>query len=229
MVASSTRKLTRSNPKVSGTFLFFMSLVKQSLANKVLNSALNAPQQEINAHEREEFPTNLLFQSPISKAPLFHLSFSPARDQISCLAVLIFFLVLSAFYSKIFLASIYLENFSLSSASNFWISVNSSQALASSFSATWSLPSQIYKKIFLGLTILDFSLYSLIAKAHLRIPAAATDAFLPTSSLNHSSERMIQGSSNSTVSSLIASFSNPTRFYINLPSFKTALPPPTSS
>lgn len=57
--------------------------------------------------------------------------------------------------------------------------------------------------IYLGLTILDLAWYSLIASAQAIIPAAATDAFLATFSLNQSGTYDIYGSNNSIVSSLI--------------------------
>ena len=48
----------------------------------------------MNAVANEELPTNLLFYSAISVAPLVHLSFSPLNDPINYLAVFILFLVL---------------------------------------------------------------------------------------------------------------------------------------
>jgi len=54
----------------------------------------------MKAQLKEASPTNLLFYSPISCAPLFHLSFSPDNDEIKVLAVLIFFFVLAALISN---------------------------------------------------------------------------------------------------------------------------------
>lgn len=94
IVASSTKNEVNSNPGVTGTPLFFISDTNKSLVNRVLNSELNGPQYEINAVANDTFPTNLLFYSAISDAPLPHLSFSSDNDPINYLAVLIFFLVL---------------------------------------------------------------------------------------------------------------------------------------
>ena len=53
------------------------------------------PQYEMKAQASEAFPTRRRFYSLISAAPLLQRSFSPCRDLIKVVAVLIFFLVLA--------------------------------------------------------------------------------------------------------------------------------------
>ena len=95
-VASSTKNEVNSKVGVTGTPFFFMSPIKYSFYKRILNSELNGPQYEIKAVAKEQFPTNLLFCSPISEANLAHLSLSSVNEDIRVLAVLIFFLVLLA-------------------------------------------------------------------------------------------------------------------------------------
>ena len=145
---------------VTGTPFFFMSPMKYSFWRSSLNSELNGPQYEMNAVAREQFPTNLLFYSPISLAPFYHLSLSSVNEVISVLAVVIFFLVFTAWSSRIYFSLIDFLNFSLSSPINIFIMFNSIYDFSSSAFATLSFPSCTNKNAYLGLTILDFSWYS---------------------------------------------------------------------
>ena len=141
----------------------------------------------MNAVAREQFPTNLLFYSPISLAPFYHLSLSSVNEVISVLAVVIFFLVFTAWSSRIYFSLIDFLNFSLSSPINIFIMFNSIYDFSSSAFATLSFPSCTNKNAYLGLTILDFSWYSKIANDQPIIPAAAFETYSPTFSVNQSS------------------------------------------
>lgn len=130
------------------------------------------------------FPTNLFFLSPISLAPIVHLSLSSESELIKVLAALIFFLVLFALSSNIYLSAIFLLYSSFKACCYLSTSANSSLAFYKSSSAFLRRPSCKIKLACLGLTILDFSWYSAIAKPHLKIPAAATEAPYTLSSVN---------------------------------------------
>ena len=102
---------------------------------------MKGPQYEIKLVAKETLPTSLFFSSPISRAPMLQRSYSSDNELIRVLAVLIFFLVLLAFSSKIYFSAIYLLNWSFNTYYYLSTSANSNLFFSKSAMATFNLPS----------------------------------------------------------------------------------------